>query len=72
MITKLKTSPVSLPLVVTDNEEDFGDRDDVQALDDEDEPEFLLGLLEQGFTRSGSNFTGFLHKDLYFQRYQRR
>ena len=72
MITKLKTSPVSLPLVVTDNEEDFGDRDDVQALDDEDELALHLGLLEQGFTRLGSNFTGFLHKDLYFQRYQRR
>ena len=68
MITKLKTSPVRLPLVVTNNnEDDVDDRDDVQALGNEDELTLHLGLLAQGFTRFGNNCTGILHKDLYFQ-----
>ena len=68
MITKLKTSPVRLPLVLTDNnEDDVDDRDDVQALGNEDELTLHLGLLAQGFTRFGSNCTRILHKGYIFK-----
>ena len=68
MFTKLKTSLVSRPRVMTDNNEDWADvRDDVLALSDEVDLTLHLGLLRAGFYLIGQKLHRNSPQGLYFQ-----
>ena len=68
MFTKLKTSLVSLPLAMTDNNEDAADvRVNLLALGDEVELMLHLGLLRAGFYLVGQKLLQNSPQGLYFQ-----